>query len=213
MADNEMTESTETQEVAEGQVLDLLEVEATEPVEGLAEAEWFVALADELNSIFVEHEFTSRWALVEGYHAVGKRILEERDVLKQKGISQKQFLAEISQKINRKERSLFYAIAFAQKYPELDSLPEGKNVSWFKIVQKYLPKAPKPEAPKVTAEVEEKEPVTTEEEVTTKPKPQMELVWNPEVDLWQLKLNEHTLTNFDVVHLQRQLEDYLRNLK
>lgn len=40
---------------------------------------WYNSLIDELNDIIVETSFTSRWALVEGYHTVGSRILQEHD--------------------------------------------------------------------------------------------------------------------------------------
>ena len=40
----------------------------------LTKQEWFAAFIDDCESIIVEAEFTSRWVLVEGYHALGTRI-------------------------------------------------------------------------------------------------------------------------------------------
>ena len=35
------------------------------------QTEWFNHLIDDCHDIIIEAEFTSRWALVEGYHALG----------------------------------------------------------------------------------------------------------------------------------------------
>ena len=41
------------------------------------QTDWFNHLIDDCQNIIVEAEFTSRWVLVEGYHALGTRILQE----------------------------------------------------------------------------------------------------------------------------------------
>jgi hypothetical protein len=86
-------------------------------------------LLDECKQIITECEFTSRWALVEGYHQLGTRILQEKSVT----------VTQLAQDLNRSERTIQCAVKFAKKYPDLQLLPEGKNVSWHSIVNKYLP--------------------------------------------------------------------------
>lgn len=89
-------------------------------------------LLEECREIITECEFTSRWALVEGYHLLGERINKEKSVT----------VTQLAKDLNRSERTIQCAIKFAKKYPILSQLPAGKNVSWHQIVNKYLPEGP-----------------------------------------------------------------------
>jgi len=97
-------------------------------------------LIDDCKSIIVEGEFTSRFALIECYHAVGKRISEEKNVS----------IKKLARDIQRSERTLRRSVQFYKKYPDLSLLPEGKNISWHKIVNKYLPETTKKPEKKLT---------------------------------------------------------------
>lgn len=183
--------------------------------EEIATAEWFTTLLDDAKSIIVEHEFTSRWALIEGYHALGKRILEENDNLNRTATYGKGIVNAISQSIGKNPRSVHYAVAFARQFENLDSLPEGKNVSWFKITQKYLPKPKdedaKEEKPKKTApEKVDADDVNAPE---TAPRPNLSLQWNKESELWELTIDPESFVFLDVPGLKRQIDDYLESLK
>lgn len=113
------------------------------------ESEWYQALVEECKSIITEAVFTSRWSLVEGYWHLGKRIRE--DILAQEyAKGNKTFVQDLARNLRQKdsdtqqfggvsERTLYYAIQFFDKYPRLDKVPEGKNISWNKLVTKYLP--------------------------------------------------------------------------
>ncbi|KKQ63514.1 MAG: hypothetical protein US85_C0016G0010 [Candidatus Shapirobacteria bacterium GW2011_GWF1_38_23] len=88
-------------------------------------------IADEIKAILTEGEFSARWTLLETYHRVGKLVIENFD-------HPAYAVASLAVKINRSERTLYYAIAFAKKYPDINVLPEGKNISWNKIITRYL---------------------------------------------------------------------------
>jgi hypothetical protein len=45
----------------------------------LSQQEWYSNLVEECKAIITEATFTSRWALVEGYHLLGERILQENE--------------------------------------------------------------------------------------------------------------------------------------
>ncbi len=105
----------------------------------LTKQEWFAALIDDCESIIVEAEFTSRWVLVEGYHALGTRILEEYHNFEREKIYGKKIVQCIAQSLDKSKRTIYQSIQFTKKYPDLSLLPEGKNTSWFKICNKYLP--------------------------------------------------------------------------
>lgn len=102
-------------------------------------------LISDCMAIVVEHEFISRWARIEGYHLLGKRIATD-ELYKRNG---SKIFVTVTQQTNIKERNLYRAIQFYEMYPNLDALTEGKNISWHMICNKYLPaprdKEPEPE--------------------------------------------------------------------
>ena len=97
--------------------------------------DWYLHLIDECKAIITEAVFTSRWALVEGYWNLGKRINEESKL--------HPFILEsvqdLAQAIGLSTRTLYYANQTYSKYPDISKLPEGKNITWNKLITKYLP--------------------------------------------------------------------------
>ena len=99
---------------------------------------WYSALVEDCKGIISEAVFISRWALVEGYHNLGKRILEEHDNFERNKIYGEKIVQDLAYSLNMSSRILWYAIQFVQKYPDLSEVPEGKNITWNKIITKYL---------------------------------------------------------------------------
>ena len=100
---------------------------------------WYTNLVEDCRAIITETVFTSRWSLVEGYHNLGKRILEENENFKRRKIYGKEIVAGLTQSLGKSGSTIWRAVQFAEKYPDIQTLPEGKNISWNKIVTKYLP--------------------------------------------------------------------------
>lgn len=94
-------------------------------------------LLDELQGLLVEGEFNSRWTLIETYHEVGRLICTR---LKGKKTD---ILHAVAPKVGKSVRSLWYATKFYEMYPDINTLPEGKNVSWNKIVTNHLTESKK----------------------------------------------------------------------
>jgi len=103
------------------------------------QSEWYQALVDECKSIITEAVFTSKWALVEGYHELGKRIREDNNNFERAKIYGKKIVQQVAESLKISERTLWYALQFYDKYPDLSKVPEGKNITWKKIITKYLP--------------------------------------------------------------------------
>ena len=103
----------------------------------LIKQNWYENLIEECKNIAVESEFTSRWVLIEGRHLLGNRILKEEKNFGD--VKLKDIVSRVSEDINRSPRTVYRSIQFAKKFPDLNALPEGKDVSWKKIVTKYLP--------------------------------------------------------------------------
>lgn len=101
--------------------------------------EWYNLLVDDCKAIVTEAVFISRWTLVEGYHILGDRIVNDIEYQKYaKG--NEDFLVRLAGNLNGiSTRTLYRAIQFYKKYPVLENVPEGKNISWSKLVNKYLP--------------------------------------------------------------------------
>lgn len=100
---------------------------------------WYSVLVEDCHTIMTEAVFISRWALVEGYHNLGKRILDDHDNFERAKIYGEGIVQGLAESLNMSSRILWYAIQFVQKYPDLSKVPEGKSITWNKIITKYLP--------------------------------------------------------------------------
>lgn len=108
---------------------------------------WYLHLVDECRTIIVERTFESRWAIIDGYHELGERILQDHGNFEREKIYGENIAQRLAQSIGISKRTVNYAIQFAKQFPDLSLLPEGKNTSWSQICHKYLPQ--KKEQPEV----------------------------------------------------------------
>ena len=115
---------------------------------------WYQSLIDDCQSIMVEAEFTSRWVLVQGYHTLGLRILAENDNFEREKIYGKKIVQRVGESLGKSNQTIFYAIKFAKKFPDLAALPEGKDTSWRKICNEYLPEHKEPNQPEFDENIE-----------------------------------------------------------
>ena len=99
---------------------------------------WYSSLVDELQDIITEKVFEHTFSLIECWHLVGSRILQENDSFERSKIYGEKIVQRIAKSLGKKTRNFYYAIKFAKLYPDLNLLPEGKNVSWNHIINKYL---------------------------------------------------------------------------
>jgi N6-adenosine-specific RNA methylase IME4 len=115
----------------------------------LQKEDWYQILIDDCKSIITEAVFTSKWALVEGYWHLGERIREDINLKKWEQKKAGPVLQGLAKALKISERTIYYAVAVYDKYRELGNLPEGKNITWNKLITKYLPvpKESKPDIP------------------------------------------------------------------
>ena len=99
---------------------------------------WYNQLIEDLTNLITEKTFTSRWELIDCYHQVGTRILQENDNFERAKIYGENILQGLAKSIGRSQRTLSYAVKFAKLYPDLNLFPEAKNTSWNHIINKYL---------------------------------------------------------------------------
>ena len=104
--------------------------------------DWYKSLIEDCESIIVEKEFEHRISLIEGYHQLGNRILQDTDKFE---MGTEQAVQEVALAIKKSRRTIMYAVKFAKTYPDLNLLNEGKNITWSKIVRKHLTEPTEPE--------------------------------------------------------------------
>ena len=88
-------------------------------------------MVEDLRAIVVETETRARLSLIEGYHELGKQIIDY-------GLDKPEYLSQVAQDIKKSKRSVYRVLQFVRMYPDLELLPEGKDTSWHKICNKYL---------------------------------------------------------------------------
>ncbi len=91
----------------------------------------FNEAVEEIQAIFVEAEFASRWVLIEAHHKVGQIILSLPGTVAEN-------VHALAEQTDRGERLLYYSVKFAQTYKTVNDLPEGKNVTWNKVIREHL---------------------------------------------------------------------------
>jgi hypothetical protein len=97
---------------------------------------WIEDLAQDIQAAISTKVFEARWALIELYHYIGGEIKKALD--EHPDYSKDDVITVLSKKLDRSRRTLYYAVEFYETYPDLNMLPEGPNISWNKIVTKYL---------------------------------------------------------------------------
>jgi hypothetical protein len=100
--------------------------------------DWYEHLVEDCKAIITESVFASRWALVQGYWEIGQRIRED-DNFKKYAKGNESSLTDLSKNIGIGQRDLYRSLQLYDKYPNIDEIPEGKNISWNKLITKYLP--------------------------------------------------------------------------
>lgn len=101
---------------------------------------WYEDLIDDCKAIITESFYTSRWAIIEGYHRLGKRVLKENDNFERSKIYGKKICQRVGESLGMSRQTIQYAIQFARNYPDLDKVPERETISWHKICNGYLQK-------------------------------------------------------------------------
>lgn len=167
--------------------------------------DWYKSLLEDCQAIMVEHEFTARMEYVRAYHELGKRILEEKSHLE--SVYGKKVVKSIAERIKKSEESVWKAQQFYEKFPDLEAAPFGKDISWWKITQKYLPNPEKVKpVPQESEGEEEVKAIPTE-------KPVVEFVWSEKHELWYLSITKENLDKIDVFALRRDLDGYISSIK
>jgi len=111
----------------------------------IQELEWYSNLVEECRAIIVETRFNSAMELLRGKWELGKRITEEELEFERAGYGEK-IIETLAKDLGISAVHLWKCIQFYKKFPKerfdyvISELPEGKNLTWYKIYSQYLPK-------------------------------------------------------------------------
>ena len=103
----------------------------------LADQEWYQHLIEDCKAIITERKFNASWKLIQCKWEIGDRILKENDNFERAKIYGKEIVRRVALSLNARKREIYLCIQFRKKYPDLNELPEGKAITWHKIVHKY----------------------------------------------------------------------------
>jgi len=113
-----------------------------ESIANLRQQDWYVYLIEELEATKTEGEYNARWELIKTYHAIGKILTEQLENFSGAKVYGSQIYETVAEDINKSTVTVYKAVQFYKKYPnaieDVSSVPEGKDISWSKIVKKYL---------------------------------------------------------------------------
>src|SRR3990167_1856856 len=93
-------------------------------MEKLITDESYKNLIDDLKEII----FGGTWSVIQMYHELGVRLLEEKSL----------HVTRVADDLGISERTLYYAIQFAKEYPDINKLPKGKAITWRQIRNQLL---------------------------------------------------------------------------
>src|SRR3990172_1317111 len=88
----------------------------------LVTQEWYQTLVDECKAIITEAIFTSRWALVEGYWNLGKRIRED-NLAQEYSKGNKTFVQDLARNLSISERTIYYSLQAFDHFPDIGKMP------------------------------------------------------------------------------------------
>ena len=80
---------------------------------------------EEFTDLYVENSFHVRWTEIEFYHDLGMALLEVQD------------LKPYAKAIKKHESFLKTCVEFYKKYPNLNEVPFGKDISWSRLRKEF----------------------------------------------------------------------------
>ena len=104
----------------------------------LEDKDFYKALIEECDAIITEAGEASRWSLVEGYHQLGSRILEDNNNFEREKIYGQEITKRISLSLGKSIRTIEKAVQFAKEFKKPEEVPGGKAITWGKVCNVVL---------------------------------------------------------------------------
>lgn len=128
----------------------------------LRNEEWYQSLVTEVKAIVIERSLNSRLEIIQGKWEIGQRVNDENDNLERNKVYGKKIVENIAKDIGISSSDLYFCTKFHKEFKAdtfedvLAKLPDGKDLSWYKITQKYLGKRDEKKGlPRTTYKIDE----------------------------------------------------------
>ena len=115
------------------------------------ESDEYKSLIDDCTSTYVEGIHIARVEVILAHGRIGKRVGRD-ELYKKYGKGNQDFIRQLAKDIKMSHQEIYRSIQFYRKFkivsPDSEGwsrFKEGKNISWNKIKNDYLPKDPKKE--------------------------------------------------------------------
>lgn len=105
----------------------------------LSNEAWYQGLVEDCQAIVVERGVNARMEVVEGKWELGQRITQANEEMERKEIYGKRIIENLSNDLGASTTDLWNCVKFYKEIgveqfnDAIQKLPEGKNVSWYKI--------------------------------------------------------------------------------
>ena len=107
----------------------------------IRDTEWFNEMIleaqtamDEFKDAMTEIKFTLQWHTIEFRHKIGQLLVKNE----KKTESFPDLVVETAKSLDVSERLIQYCVKAARVYPDINQIPEGKSMTWGRLVSTYL---------------------------------------------------------------------------
>ena len=110
-------------------------------LEEIREKEWFNETIEDLKAINIEYTYLERQSRIKKYWEIGQAIRAQVPLFEQEKLFGRNIIKLVAKSINLSPRLMYDVMKFVDMYDtfeEVENLPEGKNLTWTKIVENYL---------------------------------------------------------------------------
>jgi YesN/AraC family two-component response regulator len=107
----------------------------------LKQTEWFEPTIEEIKAIKVEYTFAERSMRIQQYWEIGHAVLNAIPLFEREGFFGRNILEKVASHVQISPRLMYDIMKFVETFKtfeEVEKLPEGKNLTWSKIVKNYL---------------------------------------------------------------------------
>ena len=145
--------------------------------------------------------FNVRDQVIRLHHSLGKQVNKKTQDFDREKIYGQRLVETFAEDIGKSGVFVWTSLQFYKYAPDIEEYlaKKGKDISWNQIVTKELPKPPK----KVTPP-DQQEGERSEKEVP----PQIGVVWNEKLGLWDIKINKEDFPVIALLNLRNEIDAF-----
>jgi len=166
-------------------------------------SEEYKALIDDITSDIVETQFGLKQLAIELNHRIGRKIVDAHPIFDRAKVYGKHIVNTIAQDAGKNPVTIYYALQFYRKHPNLDEylLTKPKTFTWSQAKKELPDTGDKPEEPKKNSKPE-----------VEIPEAPMTCIYDKEKEKYVIDINPDDFIAFDWSKIKTELIEYLQSL-